>query len=477
VPAEPEKDRASLVALARWSRRYSPNLNTDGTDGLWLDVTGVPHLFGGEDALLDNLAARLERFGFSATLALAETLRGAHALARFCPASPIVVPRGRIAEALAALPVEGLRLADETIRLLKRLGLKRIGQLYDLPRASLERRFHSREAAEAVLLRLDQALGKREEPLRPLLPAAEFAAKLAFPEPLITHDGIIASLDRLAEELGAQLGAGERGAKRLKLTLHRADGSAAVVQAGLSAPARKASHLVRLLADRVAEIDAGFGIDLMVLAAPLTETLLPAQASFAKNEGRASHEALIDLLASRLSEDAVRRLVPVESHVPERSQRSLTAFSGTKSWAGANKSKPPRPALLFERPEPLSVLAEVPEGPPARFTWRRVTRAVVKAEGPERIAPEWWLAFATPSPGKREGGGGRRPAPGGGHAPAMMGSDPHPGSPPFRGRELPRTRDYYRIEDEEGHRYWVFREGLYREEGAAPSWYLHGVFA
>jgi protein ImuB len=476
APADPKKDAASLIALARWSRHFSPTLNTHGVDGLWLDVTGIPHLFGGEESLLEHLAIRLSRFGFSANLALAETLGGAHALARYGRATPIIVKRGKIADALAPLPVEGLRLAEETIRLLKRLGLKRIGQLYDLPRASLERRFHSRDAAEAVLLRLDQALGKREEPLTPLLPASEFAAKLPFPEPLITHDGIIASLERLADELAAQLGAARRGAKRLKLTLYRADGSSAVVQAGLSAPARKASHFMCLFEDRIGDIDAGFGIDLMVLAAPLTEPLPPAQASFAKSEGRSRQEPLIDRLASRLSEGAVRRLYPSESHMPERAQMALSAFAGSQSWSEAKGTKPPRPCLLLERPEPLSVLAAVPEGPPARFTWRRVTRPVVKAEGPERIAPEWWLQLRTPSPDKGEGGDGQRPSPGGGHTPALMGSDPHPGPPPYRGREPARTRDYYRIEDDEGHRYWVFREGLYQESGATPEWYLHGVF-
>ena len=489
APAEPDKDAASLTALARWSRRYSPTLNTDGTDGLMLDVTGVPHLFGGEAALLANLAARLKRFGFSATVAIAETLGGAHALARFGRGAFIVVPRGKIEEALAPLPVEALRLGDDTVSLLKRLGLKRIGQLYDLPRSSLERRFHAREVAEAVLLRLDQALGKREERLRPLLPAAEFAAKLSFPEPLITHDGIAASLDRLAEELGAQLEAARRGAKRLKLTLYRADGSAAVVQAGLSAPARKASHLKRLFEDRLAEIDAGFGIDLMVLAAPVTETLAPAQTTFSRRDGLNPQAPLVDRLASRLSEDAVRRLVPFESHVPERGQTTVSAFDGRRPWAGAKASKPPRPPLLLERPEPLAVLAEVPEGPPARFTWRRVTRAVVKAEGPERIAPEWWLSLA----GRGDAANSIPPLDGeGGLAASRAGwgekKPPTPTSPkaksdlPTRGRYAnhptpARTRDYYRIEDEEGHRYWVFREGLYQEQGAAPEWYLHGVFA
>ncbi len=448
APATPEKDGSSLIALARWLRRYSPCLNAHGDDGIWLDATGVPHLFGGEDALLDEMAMRLARFGFTANLALAETLGGAHALARYGRASPIAVPKGRIADALAPLPVEALRLAEEPVRLLSRLGLKRIGQLYDLPRSALERRFHSREAADAVLLRLDQALGKRAEKLRPLLPPNEFAARLPFAEPLITHEGIIAALDALAGELQAQLEAASRGALRLKLTLYRADGSAAVVQAGLSAPSRRARHVARLLADKLADIDAGFGIDLMVLAAPATEVLPPAQASFAKSRRKESEASLIDRLASRLGEEAVQRLSPIESHMPERAQRKGSAFANHAAWPRSIAPNPPRPPLLLSRPEPLSVLAEVPEGAPARFTWRRVTRAVVKAEGPERIAPEWWLTLAC-----RDGITSPIPPP-----------------------AIPRTRDYYRIEDAEGHRYWVFREGLYQERGTAPEWYLHGVF-
>jgi protein ImuB len=439
APAEPEKDAASLLALARWAGRYSPSLNVDGEDGLWLDVSGVPHLFGGARALLDDMAMRFARFGFTARLALAETLGGAHALARYGRVSPLIVPQGKIGEALAPLPVEALRVAEEIVRLLKRLGLKRIGQLYDLPRASLERRFHSRETAEAVLSRLDQALGRREEPRNPLLPAPDYAARLPFPEPLITHEGIVAGLDHLAEKLCQALSLARLGARRLSLTLYRADGTSAVVEAGLSAPCREPLHLARLFADRVEAIDAGFGVDLMVLAALSTEPLLPAQTAFARRGGRERQEPLIDRLVSRLGGAAVRRLVSYASHLPERAQGTLSALAGSVSWPEQGASKPQRPCLLLAEPEPVDVLAEIPEGPPARFTWRRVTRRVVKAEGPERIAPEWWREL-------RE----------------------------MRGK----PRDYYRIEDEDGRRYWLFRAGLYQESEAKdlPAWYLHGVF-
>jgi protein ImuB len=499
TPAEPEKDAACLLALARWAGRYSPSLNVDGDDGLWLDVTGVPHLFGGTRALLADMAKRLARLGFTARLALAETLGGAHALARYGRVSPIIVPRGKIAEALASLPVEALHLAEEIVRLLKRLGLKRIGQLYDLPRASLERRFHSRETAEAVLSRLDQLLGRREEPHPPLLPAPDYAARLPFPEPLITHEGIVAGLDHLAGKLSEALALANHGARRLHLAIYRADGTSAVIDTGLSAPCHEPSHLARLFEDRVEAIDVGFGVDLMVLAALATEPLLPAQTAFAKSDDRGRQEPLIDRLASRLSGAAVRRLVAFASHLPERTQSTLSALTGSVSWPEQGASKPPRPCLLLAEPEPLDVLAEIPEGPPARFTWRRVTRRVVKAEGPERIAPEWWRGLgcrdrATSSipPLDGEGGSAEGRA---GWGDGVFGKKPPTrlatqADLPTRGRYggeavrekgsdlTSRPRDYYRIEDEEGRRYWVFRAGLYQESEAKdlPAWYLHGVF-
>jgi len=440
APAEPSKDRDCLLALARWSSRYSPSLNVDGDDGLWLDVAGIPHLFGGARALLADMALRFARLGFSARLALAETLGGAHALARFDSSAAIVIPRGKIGDALASLPVEGLRLTEETTRLLRRLGLKRIGQIYELPRSSLERRFHARDVAEAVLNRLDQALGRREEVRAPLFPAPDYTAKLPFPEPLITHEGLVAGLAHLAQALADTLGRAGRGAKRIRLAIYRADGSSAMVEAGFTAPARDPRHITKIFQDKIDTVDAGFGVDLMTFAALITEPLLPAQSSFATSDERRRQGELIDRLANRLSRDAVRKLLPRDSHIPERAQALASAQDSPAIWPEQpTAGKPQRPLLIFATPEPLEVVAEVPEGPPACFTWRRVTRRVVKAEGPERIAPEWWREFACVS--------------------------------------KTRSRDYYRIEDDEGHRYWMFRDGLY-QDGATnlPAWYLHGVF-
>jgi protein ImuB len=434
LPAAPKQDAEALLDLARWaSCRYCPTLNVDGDDGLWLDVTGVAHLFGGEDALLADIGRRLARLGFTAKLSLAETLGGAHALARYADTSRIV-PEGGIEAALAPLPVEALRLEAETVLLLRRLGLKRLGQLYALPRSTLERRFRSKHMAEAVLARLDQALGRRQEPRLPLQPEPDFAARLPFPEPLLTHEGVLAGIEQLAQELCAKLARAARGCRRLALWIARTDGSSTVIEAGLSAPSREKRHLLRLIEDKIEAIDMGFGVDLMTLSALATEPLSPAQTSLTASNGMSEAGLLIDRLANRLGARAVRRLAPRASHIPELAQALRSAFSGPCFWP-QQAAKPPRPPLLFAEPEPLAVLAEIPEGPPARFTWRRVTRRVIKAEGPERIAPEWWRSIGA------------------------------------------RQRDYYRIEDEDGHRYWVFRDGLYQEsEAGPPSWHLHGVF-
>ena len=223
-----------------------------------------------------------------------------------------------------------------------------------------------------------------------------------------------------------------------------------------SRPSREAGHFRRLLADKLTSVDLGFGVDLMTLAAPATEPLDAAQTALADLAPTADGGSalLIDRLVSRLGADKVLRLAACASHLPEAAERLVSAL------ASPSPIEPPpnaprrgaRPPFLLPHPEPIAVVAEIPDGPPASLEWRRRRCRIVKAEGPERIAPEWWqplLALAS-------GGDDAAPA-----------------------KHRPRTRDYYTIEDEAGRRYWVFREGLYgREEGETPpAWYLHGLFA
>jgi len=463
-PAELAADRAALRRLALWAGRYGPRRHVDGDDGLWIDVSGVAHLFGGEKQLAEDCVGRLATAGITARLGLADTHGAAHALARHAtsPRRPVALaPAGGQAAALASLPVEALRLDAPAIRLLHRLGLRAIGQLYDLPRAALERRFRDgtwtgAQAASAtaarLVARLDAALGVSAEPKRPLAEPPEHRVQVLFTEPLLTAEGVEAAATTALDRLAGLLDAAGLGARRVRLLLFRADGSVATVAAGTSAPSHDGAHFLGLVRERLAGIDAGFGIDAVVAEAVRVEAVHPVTGTLADRlvetrSGDASR--LFDVLAARLGPGRVGRLVPVESHWPERAERLVPLLDGSGetgggSWpaAGARAS---RPFLVFPAPEPIAVVAEVPDGPPARFTWRRLSHRVVKSEGPERIEPEWWRAIAPqPAPGRAE-----------------------------------RARDYYRVEDERGGRFWLFREGLYErpaEGEPAPTWYLHGLY-
>jgi protein ImuB len=328
-----------------------------------------------------------------------------------------------------------------------------------------------------VLTRLDQALGIVAEPLQPLEPPTDFAARLAFADPIVSDAALMTALEALAAELCASLAAAAMGARRLQLTLYRCDGTCARIAAGLSRPGRSSTHMLRLLREKQNGIDVGFGIDLVVLAAPVVEPLSAVQPGLEGN-GRQSSEAidaearLIDRLAGRLGSDRVLRLLPQQSHWPERAERLQPASQpadtspGTAAGGDAPDGRlavqPLRPLLLLERPEPVEVVAEVPEGPPLAFRWRRSLRRVIRAEGPQRIAAEWWRAISRAPPSQE-----------------MI-------SPDFRSivtdegssrSAAARPRDYYRLEDESGCRYWVFRAGFYddREDLRPPEWFMHGL--
>ena len=458
---ERDKDQAALLALTLWSGRYGPTRNRDGDKGLWIDITGVAHLFGGEHRLMRDLTGRLRAFGLTVRAGLADTTLAAAALARFAPVGEegfAIAPAGRMQDALAGLPLEALGLDDETVLLLKRLGLRRIGQLYELPRAALARRFRELRAgrrrtknpaglAGAVLSRLDAALGRAPEARVALAEAPRALVRRIFSEPLISSEGIESAVAELAADLCRMLDQSGEGARRLRLCLYRVDGTVAEVRTGTSKSCREPAHILQLLAPRISTVDAGFGIDALTLEATSLEPLDPTQVSLSArldSDAGSDPAQLIDKLANRLGAERVVRLAPVGSHIPERAEVRVPALSG-KEHSKANPSPlcaiRLRPPLLLTPPEPITVLAEVPEGPPARFTWRRVSHTVSRAEGPERIEPEWWRTLG------------------------------NTGKPP-------RPRDYYRIEDDRGGRYWVFREGLYDRdpEAGPPVWYMHGLF-
>jgi len=435
--ADRHGDRLALERLALWAQRWCPWVAADdwtapgaagGGCGLILDTTGAAHLQGGEAAMLQEIEAALGILGFSARLALAPTWGAAWALARFGPVRAIWSGAGD----LAPLPVAALRLDGETVLLLNRLGLRTVGLLQALPRLSLARRFMQAGAAQNPLIRLDQMTGHLPEPVSPAGAPPVFRADMRLAEPVLdpTHH-----LPGLCTAICAQLAGAHQGARRLRLTVYRTDGEVSRIEAACAAPSRDAAHLAFLFRDRLERIDPGFGFDLISLEAPATEPMGVRQGDLAGGgaEGvELSH--LVDRLTARFGRNAVARLYPVASHIPERAETRVPPLAEAPGHpAGLTE----RPLRLLDHPEEVQVLYAVPEGPPAQFQWRRRSYRVARYQGPERIAPEWW--------------------------------QDRPGT---------RLRDYFKAEDEAGHRFWLYREGLADDgRGAAPRWFMHGIFA
>jgi protein ImuB len=436
--ADPAGDLAALNRLAEWASRFSPAVAPDAPDGLLLDITGLAHLWGGEGPLIEDLLARLESEGVHAQAAVADTPGAAWALARFAPPRTIAAP-GEGVRRLAALPVRALRLEDHDAAQLARLGITRIGHLTALPRAQVTRRFGA-----GVLLRLDQALGAAPQGLKFRRPPSPWFERLCLVEPIATPEDIARIAADLAGLICRRLEGAGRGARRFEFAFHRVDGGAQRVELGLSAPGREVSVLMRLIRPKLEFVDPGFGIEAASVTARAATVIAASQSDFAGGENQAAKiavAALIDSLASRLGEDKVWRPVPVQSHEPERAQGRVRAGSGQgegQDKAGGWDRDLPRPVRLFSRPEPVEATAPLPDDPPVLFRWRGRLHRVRRAEGPERIAREWWRI-------------------------------------PIDDVACDQVRDYYRVEDETGARFWLFRAGLHGA-GYQPKWWMHGLF-
>ena len=464
--ADPVGDAKALARLAGWCARYTPwaaaeETTPAGTGGLWLDITGCAHLFGGEHALQDDLIKRLGRFGFTAQAAIGDTPGSAWAWARFRGSGDDpVLPRGGARSALAALPVAALRLGPSIVETLGKLGLRRIGELYELPRAALAARF-----GDGVQRRIDQALDLLDEPISPRRPIAPFVARLAFPEPVSQPADIAGALERLLASLCARLETEHLGARRLAFTIHRSDASIATVTVGASRPVHDPNHLMRLFAPKLERLDpAGLdghsGVEVAVLAIPAVAAFTAEQTKIPRLDAVAAYPlkrplehtrtrrldpgpniaALADRLAGRLGAANVLALGLRESHWPERAATAHPILDGPPPPGSPTEGSSAcaglaRPLRLLGRPEPIEVTAEADAArPPAAFRWRALTHRIARSEGPERIEAEWW-----------------------------------------RGRHA-HARDYYRVEDREGRRFWLYRE--LAGNGQSPSrWFLHGAFA
>ncbi|MBY0565576.1 MAG: DNA polymerase Y family protein [Hyphomonadaceae bacterium] len=436
LEAAPDEDARTLDAIAAWCERFTPVVVIDAPDGLFLDIAGCAHLFGGEAALRDQIVARLAAHGFTARAALAPTPGAAWALARYESGKRNA---GGIARALSPLPVEALRLDEEAASLLRRLGLKTIGQLYDAPRSAFTAR-----AGERAMLRLDQALGRAAEALTPRRPAPPVFALKRFLEPVFTTDHMLEATRDLCADALVDVERRGGGVRHAVLHLFGVDGRDRLIEVGVSRPERSAAALVRLFREKLAQaaenLNAEFGIEAARLDITLLQRIDATPRDLVAGGGAhasaADVAAMIDLVSARLGAKRVLRAKLNAVHAPERAGAWRAALSNadakTPQLAIAPAEVQRRPLTLFARPQPIEAMATVPDGPPIRFRWRRVLREVARAEGPERISGDWMRAEC--------------------------------------------ARDYYRIEDTQGRRYWVYREGFYGED-AAPRWFVHGLFA
>jgi len=473
-----QAERTFLAVLRRWAGRFSPWVADEPPAALVLDITGCAHLFGGEEALIDEVEGDCAALGLTVHAGIADTLGAAWALARFAgqPDRPLrtgdavdqearatraravkrrnwerggpppalaphprgasrIAPPGQGRTTLAPLPVAALRMPAEMAVELGRLGLRRVGDLSGMPRAALARRF-----GVELVRRLDQALGLEPEPVSPARPTLNFAVRLTFPDPIGLEADLVAAVDRLLPALERRLVAAGQGARRVRLDCFRTDQSTQWVEVGLARPSAEPDRIRPLLVLKLADIDAGFGIDALRIEATRTEPVharqfrghLDAAADAVSRQTADTRlDDLIGKIGAQVGLEAIVRLHPADSHIPEKTAKPLAA-----TWSEPVHDWPappgPRPLLLW-RPEPVMA----PDEPkvPLGFRWRRRTFQTLRATGPERIAPEWWLD----EPDWRSG-----------------------------------VRDYWRVTAESGETLWLY----YAHGGLLSSgWFCHGTFA
>lgn len=437
LEADPAADRQILEGLAAFCDRFTPLVALERRDGLTLDITGCAHLFGGEEGLIGLVRRVMDRMGLTLKSAIAGTPDAACACARHGRGG--IVPPGQEEAWLRPLPVAALDIDPETVIALSRAGLKTLADLASRPSQTLSARF-----GEELAVRLRRTLGREDRRITPLRPPPDCVVERHFPEPFADTASLEDVVSRLIAEAGRALEARGQGGRVFEIGFFRSDGAVRRLTLETGRPSRDAKALLRLYRERIEALsdplDPGFGFDAVKLAVPICEALTTPQHSL---DGRAVEEEavadLVDRLVTRFGRDRVLRFAEQDSHHPVRSAKALSAAAPLpeRSWSAPEPEEPPgRPLQLFEPPHPVEAIAEVPDGPPIRFRWRRLTHDVARAEGPERIAPEWW----------------------------RDGSDEP-------------MRDYYRVEDAQGHRFWLYRTGFYEAGNAPPRWYLHGLFA
>jgi protein ImuB len=436
VDADEEADKRLIEAIADWCDRFTPLVAINPPHGLYLDISGCAHLFGGEAALMDVLCDFVRAQEISIQAAIAGTTVAANALA--LGASGSIIENAGEADAVASLPITTLPVGEKTAHALKRAGLKSIGEVVGRSSSELTARF----GASFTFL-LEQVLGKSNQPITPRRPLPDYVAERRFAEPIATVEVIHSTILSLASTLENLLEERGQGARRLEASFFRTDGAVRHIALETANPLRDARSTAAYYAERLDvladPIDPGFGFDLIRLSALHVEVLEHRAVDLSATQDEEEIAALIDRLSARFGPSRVSRFHAQDTHIPEIAMLACPAQRGLAPsfWPQVRleEETPRRPLHMLVPPEPIrGGLIDVPDGPPKHFVWRQAKHLVVKAEGPERIAMEWW------------------------HDPDA------------------KTRDYFQIEDEEGRRFWIYRDG-YVERGADDPWFMHGLFA
>jgi len=424
----PDLSNKILKQLCVWCIRYTPVTSIDSPNGLILDVSGCTHLWGGEESYLKDITNKLKNFGYHIRAAMADTIGTAWAVSRFGKVKAIIKSNEQI-EALMPLPPSALRLEMDIVERLQKLGLHQISSFINMQRSALHRRF-----GEQLLIRLDQALGNKEELIEPGIPIQSYSERLPSLEPIQTNTGIEIALQKLLEILCKRLQQEGKGLRVASFKCYRIDGKIEHISISTNHPSNSVDHLFKLFEQKICTIEPALGIELFTLEASKVEDITPLQETlWTANSNLESKELaeLLDRIESKFGNNIIHRYLPDQHHLPERSIKLATSLKEkpTIPW----RDDKPRPIQLLQEPQPIVVTAPIPDYPPMNFRYKDKLHIVRKADGPERIEPEWWL--------KEE-----------------------------------QLRDYYTVEDEDGKRYWLFRSGHY-DGNKNPSWFIHGFFA
>lgn len=423
---KPELIDKLLKRLAEWCIRFTPIVAIDPPDGLLMDVTGCSHLWGGDESYIAEIVKKLNARGYDVRAAMADTLGVAWAVARYGK-NALVIPQGQHIETMLPLPPEALRLDPETVARLHKLGLHQIRQFMTMPRSSLRRRF-----GQQLISRLDMALGQEIETIQPIQPVEPYHERLPCLEPIVTATGIEIALQQLLEILCLRLQQDQKGLRTAIFKGYRVDGNVEAISIATNSPSHHVRHLFKLFEIKLSTIEPALGIELFILEAPKVEDYYPVQEKVWQDAGGLEDmrlSELVDRLASKIGMHAIHRYLPDEHYWPERSFKHTTSLQekSTIPW----RIDKLRPLQLLKTPEPIEVTAPIPDYPPMLFRYKGTLHKIVKADGPERIEQEWWL-------------------------------------------QKGQHRDYYRVEDEHGNRYWLFRSGHYHDK--SYRWFLHGFF-